>query len=72
VDLEQHLQGDDAALPYADLAGRLEMTEGAVKVAAHRLRRRYREVLREQIAQTVETAADVDDELRELLNALST
>ena len=50
----------------------LQMTEGAVKVAAHRLRHRYREVLREQIAQTVETAADVDDELRDLQNALST
>ncbi len=72
TELELHLQGDDAALPYTDVAGRLEMTEGAVKVAAHRLRRRYRELLREQIAQTVETAEDVDDELRDLLHALST
>jgi RNA polymerase sigma-70 factor (ECF subfamily) len=46
------------------------MTEGAVKVAAHRLRRRYRELLREQIAQTVADPDMIDDEIRELFSAL--
>jgi RNA polymerase sigma-70 factor (ECF subfamily) len=42
------------------------MNEGAVKVAVHRLRQRYRECLREQIAQTVSTSAEVDEEIRHL------
>jgi RNA polymerase sigma-70 factor (ECF subfamily) len=55
---------------YQDVADRLATTQGAVKVAAHRLRRRYRELLREQIAQTVERPDDVDDEIRDLFAAL--
>jgi RNA polymerase sigma-70 factor (ECF subfamily) len=46
------------------------MTEGAVKVAVHRLRRRYRGVLREEIAQTVADRAEIDDEIRQLFSAL--
>ena len=46
------------------------MTEGAVKVAVHRLRRRYRELLKEEIAQTVADPAEIDDELRELFAAV--
>jgi RNA polymerase sigma-70 factor (ECF subfamily) len=46
------------------------MSPGAVKVAAHRLRARYRELLRAEIAQTEERPEDVDDELRLLLEAL--
>ena len=48
------------------------MTENAVKQAFHRLRLRYREVLREQIAHTVATPAEVEDELRHLIAALRT
>jgi len=59
-----------AAVPYADLAGRLGMTEGAVKVAVHRLRQRYRDRLREVIADTVATPEEVDDEIRDLFAAL--
>jgi RNA polymerase sigma-70 factor (ECF subfamily) len=51
-------------------AARLGMTEGAVKVAVHRLRRRYRELLRAGIAETVADPADVDDEMRHLVAAL--
>lgn len=69
--LEAHLLGNPDALPYAALGERLGMSEGAVKVAAHRLRRRYREILRGQIAETVGTPEEVDDELRDLLNALA-
>ena len=52
---------------YADLAAELGMTEGAIKVAAHRLRRRYRDRLRAAIA---ETADDVEAEIRDLFAAL--
>jgi RNA polymerase sigma-70 factor (ECF subfamily) len=57
--------------PYAALGKRLSMSEGAVKVAVHRLRKRYREVLRALIAETVAEPGDVDDEIRHLLEALA-
>jgi RNA polymerase sigma factor (sigma-70 family) len=60
--------GADAA--YADLAAELGMTEGAVKVAVHRLRQQYRDRLRSAIARTVADEADVDDEVRDLFAAL--
>ncbi len=47
------------------------MTEGAVRVAAHRLRRRYREVLRARIADTVSAPDQVDEEIRDLMKALA-
>lgn len=53
-----------------DLAQKLGMTEGALKVAVHRLRQRYREVLRAEIAETVDSSADVDDEMRHLVTVL--
>jgi len=52
------------------IADKLGMTEGAVKVAIHRLRQRYRELLRAEIAQTLAGEADVESELAELLIAL--
>jgi RNA polymerase sigma-70 factor (ECF subfamily) len=63
--------GGEASAPYAEIGARLGMTEGAVKVAVHRLRRRYREVLREAIARTVADPSEVDDEIRHLLEALA-
>ena len=48
------------------------MTENAVKQAFHRLRLRYREILREEIAHTVATVADIEDELRYLIAVLRT
>lgn len=56
---------------YMDLAARLGTSEGAMKVAAHRLRRRYRDLLRGQIAETVEREEDVDEEIRDLFAALA-
>ena len=56
---------------YAEIAGRLGTSEGAVKVAVHRLRQRYREVLRAEIADTVASPGEVEDELRSLFAALS-
>lgn len=67
--LEQVLVGGQEAR-YAQIAEQLRMTEGAVKVAGHRLRRRYRELLREEIAQTVAEPGLVDEEIRQLLGSL--
>ena len=67
ADLQPSLQGDRNGRPYAEVAARHHMTEGAVKVTVHRLRNRYGELLREEIARTVSNAADVDEELRRLL-----
>ena len=63
-------RGSDAPT-YATLATTLEMSEGAVKVAVHRLRQRYRELLREAIAPTVDSTDEIDNELTFLLSALS-
>ena len=57
--------------PYRQVAGQLGMSEGAVKVTAHRLRRQYRDLLRQAIAETVERPEDVDDEIRDLFAALA-
>jgi len=56
---------------YRHAAGPLGLSEGAVKVAVHRLRQRFREVVRAEIAQTVATPAEVDEELRCLMAAMS-
>jgi RNA polymerase sigma-70 factor (ECF subfamily) len=58
-------------VPYADLATRLGLSEGAIKVAVHRLRQRYRELLEEEIANTVATPEEIDQERRYLLAALA-
>ncbi len=65
------LMGERSVAPYADLAAKLGMSEGAVKVAVHRIRLRYRVFLRELIAETVSSPAEVEEELRYLLRALS-
>lgn len=67
--LEPTLVGQSAET-YAQVGDRLGLSEAAVKVAAHRLRRRYRELLREEIAQTVSEASLVDEEIRQLLASL--
>lgn len=56
---------------YAEIAEQLGTTEGAVKVAVHRLRHQYRELLRAEIAETVSSPEEVEDELRNLFSALS-
>lgn len=64
--LKACLTGTRESAPYAELATRLGLTEGAVKTMVHRLRKRYRELLRAEIAQTVTTPAEVEDEIRHL------
>jgi RNA polymerase sigma factor (sigma-70 family) len=55
---------------YLEISEELGMSPGAVRVAAHRLRRKYKELLREAIAHTVENSEDIDEEIRLLLAAL--
>ena len=68
--LQSCLSDEPGRRSQAEIATELGISEGAVKQAAHRLRQRYRELLREAIAQTVATAGDVEDELRYLIGAL--
>jgi RNA polymerase sigma factor (sigma-70 family) len=68
--LQHFLVGRGTDVSVAEAAVRLGMSEGAVKTAAHRLRRRYRELLRAEIAETVGSPEEVDDEIRSLFDAL--
>jgi RNA polymerase sigma factor (sigma-70 family) len=64
--LRQTLTGSRESQPYTDLAAQLQMNEGAVRVAVHRLRKRYRELLQAEIANTVSSPAEVREELKYL------
>ncbi len=68
--LRAALQGDHLAPSYREIAIALGMTEVAVRVAAHRLRARYRELLRDEVGRTTDDSAGVDDEIADLLAAL--
>lgn len=68
--LRIYLTGDQPELTYAETAARLGMSEGAIKVAVHRLRRKFRDLVRDEIAQTVAAPEDIDDELRHLWSAV--
>jgi RNA polymerase sigma-70 factor (ECF subfamily) len=68
--LKGFLLKEKSAGGYAGAAQELGMTEGAVKVAVHRLRQRYRELLREEIGHTVRDPGQIDDEIRDLFHAL--
>jgi RNA polymerase sigma-70 factor (ECF subfamily) len=65
------LTGGRGEVSCAAIAAELRMTEGAVKMAASRLRKRYGEILREEIARTVADPADVEEEVRDLFAALA-
>jgi RNA polymerase sigma-70 factor (ECF subfamily) len=69
--LEVYLTGDRAPCTYAELGLKLDMTEGALKVAVHRMRARYGELVRAEIANTVSREEDIEDELRHLFASLS-
>jgi RNA polymerase sigma-70 factor (ECF subfamily) len=68
--LKGALAGEASSGSYAAAATELEMTEEAIRQAAHRLRRRYREILRAEVAQTVSEPGEIDEELRSLLTTL--
>jgi RNA polymerase sigma-70 factor (ECF subfamily) len=69
--LKSCLAGERRAQPYAALGSKLGMSEGAVKVAVHRLRQRYRQILKDEIAQTVSAPQEVEEEMRYLLAVLA-
>jgi DNA-directed RNA polymerase specialized sigma24 family protein len=68
--LKEHLTPGESSVPYQAVAARLGMSEGAVKVAVHRLRRRFAQLLRTEIAQTVTGPEEIDEEIRDLFDAL--
>ena len=70
--LRGYLMVGTGAIPYGEAAARLNVSEGAVRVAVHRLRRRYRELLREETSQTLSDPAQVDEEMRTLFSAFLT
>lgn len=69
--LKGYLTGASEGIPYTDVASALGTSEGATKVAVHRLRRRFRDLLIEEVAETVLDRRDIDDEIRHLLDAVS-
>jgi RNA polymerase sigma factor (sigma-70 family) len=68
--LRPHLALEGEAAPHARVARELDLSEGAVKVALHRLRRRYGELVREEVAGTLRDEAEVEAELADLIAAL--
>jgi RNA polymerase sigma factor (sigma-70 family) len=68
--LEVYLQDPDLALTYKQTADQLGMSEGAVKVTVHRMRQRFRELLVEEVSQTLDEGIDAKDEIAHLLAAL--
>jgi RNA polymerase sigma factor (sigma-70 family) len=69
--LKAYLTGDAPQPTYAETARLLDMSEGAIKVAVHRLRKRFRAMVLEEIAQTVSSPGQVDDELRHLWSSVA-
>ncbi len=71
VELKNFLSAGKGDASYADAAKILSMDEGAVRVAVHRLRKRYRQLLRDEIAQTLIDPVQVEEEMRSLFGAFS-
>jgi RNA polymerase sigma-70 factor (ECF subfamily) len=70
--LKEFLSDEPDRRSQAEVAAELGMTENAVKQAFHRLRQRYRQLLREEVAQTVAVPGDIEDELRHFISVLQT
>ena len=70
-ELKQFLTSEPDEGGYTEVGARLNLSAGAVAVAVHRQRQRYRDLVREEIAHTVTSPAEVEDEIRSLLAALS-
>jgi hypothetical protein len=66
-----YLTGDSPQLSYAETARDLGRSEASIKVAVHRFRRRFRELLRDEIAHTVSSPAEIEDELSHLRVSLT-
>jgi RNA polymerase sigma-70 factor (ECF subfamily) len=70
--LKVSVWGEETIASYQEIGAKLGMAEGTVKVAAHRMRQRYRELLRAEVGRTVAIPAEVDEELRYLAGVLRT
>jgi RNA polymerase sigma-70 factor (ECF subfamily) len=70
--LEPFLTGNPSGVGYREVGTALDMSEGGVKGAVHRMRRRFGRILREEVAETVSDPAQVDDELRHVFVVLDT
>jgi DNA-directed RNA polymerase specialized sigma24 family protein len=69
--LKAHLWSEEPAMSYTHLAAQLNMTTVAIKVTVHRLRNRYRDLLRQEISHTVASPEEVNDEIRHLIQTMS-
>jgi RNA polymerase sigma-70 factor (ECF subfamily) len=69
--LKIYLLGEKGGPSYAELATRFGTTEIAIKSAVHRLRQRLKTLFREEIARTVASEAEIDDELRHLIRIMA-
>jgi RNA polymerase sigma factor (sigma-70 family) len=69
-ELKSHLPGGGDPTSYAEIGRRLRMTESALRMAAHRLRCRYGQLLRSEVAQTVSSPAEIDPEIRHLISVV--
>ena len=69
--LKEYLTSEGGAIPYAQIARESGVTEGAARVAVHRLRKRFREAFRAAVADTVSGAEEVEEEMRYVVEVLS-
>lgn len=69
--LKTFLTGEEPKLPYREVAAELATSEAAVKTSVHRLRKRFGDLLRQEIAETVASPEEVDDEVRHLLGVIA-
>ena len=70
-ELKVFLVGPKGAAPYVEAAARLGVSEGSLKMVVYRMRRRYAQLFREEIAQTVEDPSAIEDEIRHVLAVLA-
>lgn len=68
--LKGYLTGEELKVPYREVAKELGSTESAVRTSVHRLRQRFGKLLRQEIAETVSSADQVEDEMRHLLRVI--
>ena len=71
AELKIFLTGEKSEIPAAELGRRIGLSDGALRTAVHRLRKRYRELLREEIGRTVGRPEEIDEEIRQLFATLS-
>lgn len=67
--LKHFLSGDSSEVTFAEVASELGLAEAATRMAASRMRKRYRELLRDEISQTLSSPDEIEDEIRSLFTA---